>query len=134
MAWRIDSISSGERSAGGLRAASATMFFPCFRHFQLPDTVTLLVHECPSCGSGAFEAAQEARLSVDAGVGEFAQEDGDAKPDRMERDGQGHVLRDQNVDQVRDEGPHGRVIDTVDRGRFCGFHGWSVTLLACRSA
>jgi hypothetical protein len=34
----------------------------------------------------------------------------------VECDGKRRFLRGQNVDYMRDEGAHGRVIDTVDRG------------------
>ena len=67
-------------------------------------------------GSGAFEAAQEAWLGVDAGLGEFAQQDGGTESHGVECDGKRRFLRGQNVDNMRHEGAHGRVIDTVDRG------------------
>ena len=87
---------------------------------------------CAGYGSGVFEAAQEVRLGVDAGLEEFAQEDGSAESHGVECDGKRRFVCDQKVDDMGDEGAHGRVIDTVGRERLRGFHGWSVTALACR--
>jgi hypothetical protein len=44
-------------------------------------------------GSGAFEAAQEARFGVDAGLGELAQEDSGAESHGVECDGERRFLR-----------------------------------------
>jgi hypothetical protein len=74
---------------------------------------------CAGNGSGALEAAQEDLLGVDAGLKQFAQEDGGAEPHRVECDGQRRFLCDQHVDDMCDEGAHGDVIDTVGWGRVC---------------
>jgi hypothetical protein len=71
---------------------------------------------CAGNSSGALEAAQETLLGVDAGLKQFAQEDGGAEPHGVECDGQRRFLCDEHVDDMRHEGAHGRVIDTVDRG------------------
>jgi len=80
-----------------------------------------LVHECTGYGTGAFEAPQEVRLGVDAGVEQLAQQDGGAKTHGVECNGKRRFLCDQYVDDMRHERAHGRVIDTVERGSFWVF-------------
>ena len=69
-----------------------------------------LVHECTGYGSGAFEAAQEVRLGVDAGVEQLAQQDGSAESHGVECDGKWRFLCDYNFDDMRHERAHGRMM------------------------